>query len=592
MKNIRIIIVILLLVAFALAGLVGRCFYLQYFKTDEFQHQALRAQETIIYDKPYRGNILDCRGRVLAASNRIETLFADRNTIEDIDATAAILAPILGRSADQIATQIRTNTNPGYVKLQVEITAGQRSAFLSLRPRPKGVGIMADYKRHYPAGPLAVHVVGFTDANGIGQLGIEMQYDKKLRGSVGSHVFFLDAARRSVRIKEEKAAVTDGMGLILTLDSTIQEFARAALLKQYHDFQAESAVAIVMEPYTGEVLALVSLPDFEPDKIGTADRNTWRNRALTDPFEPGSIFKPIVATIALDSKAIAKSTVINCENGSYSGKGFGTIGEYNHHRYGMMTVREILVVSSNIGMAKIGQKMGKTMLYNGLRLFGMGQPTGIDLPGEGTGVLWPTKRWTGYSVTRIPYGQEISVTAMQIARAYCMIVNGGHPVRPYLLKSMITPDGNVIECKRPTVPPGFVVQPDIAKWVVEQPLTGVVVDDHGTGHNAALEKWQVFGKTGTANIANVGVKGFSENDYVASFAGGAPSEKPAVVVLVSVRKPNRKLGKGYTGGTVAAPVVREILDKTLTYMEQKGMIEPSKKTIIKKSGTAETTGGF
>jgi cell division protein FtsI/penicillin-binding protein 2 len=229
-------------------------------------------------------------------------------------------------------------------------------------------------------------------------------------------------------------------------------------------------------------------------------------------------------------------------------------------------VREILVKSSNIGMAKIGQKLGKDKLYEGLERFGFGRKTGIDLPGEAEGLLWPADKWTGYSVTRIPFGQEISTTAIQLLTAFCVLANGGHPVRPFVVKAMVDSKGQVTKLKQPPPEVGFVVKPEVAKWIVEDALVGVV--NEGTGRKAKMEKWQLFGKTGTANIAKSDGHGYSEDDYIASFAAGAPAEEPKVVVLVSIRKPNKRLGKGYTGGEVAAPVAAKIIEKTLNYLER------------------------
>ncbi len=361
-------------------------------------------------------------------------------------------------------------------------------------------------------------------------------------------------------------------------------------MKQYEIYQAESAVAIVADPTSGAILALVSLPDFDPAFLAPAlpqgmakptaagvprpqgprlmaDLDSFRNRAITDQFEPGSVFKPFAAAIALDAGAVNTQEKIFCENGNYVGKGFGRIGEYRQG-YGDLTVREILVHSSNIGMAKIGQRLGKDKLYEGLKFFGFGRKTGIDLPGEAEGLLRPTSEWTGYSVTRIPFGQEISVTAIQLVQAFCILANGGHLVRPFLVKAMVPPsagrDGEIVKLKRPPPPIGYVIKPEVARWIVTEALTGVV--NEGTGKKARLKKWQVFGKTGTAQLANDEGGGYAESAYVASFIGGAPAENPAVIVLVSIRRPNVKLGKGYTGGTVVAPVVAAILEKTLNYL--------------------------
>jgi cell division protein FtsI/penicillin-binding protein 2 len=207
--------------------------------------------------------------------------------------------------------------------------------------------------------------------------------------------------------------------------------------------------------------------------------------------------------------------------------------------------------------------MGKEKLYNGLKLFGFGKTTGIDLPGEAEGLLRPTGKWTGYSVTRIPYGHEITVTAIQLIRAFCMLANGGQYVRPYIVSAIIDPEGEIVQLKRPPPQVGYVVSPDVAKWLVNNALVDVV--NEGTGTRAKLEKWQVFGKTGTANIARSDARGFSESDYMSSFVGGAPVEDPKVVVLVSIRKPNRRIA--YTGGTVAAPVAGAIIEKALNYLE-------------------------
>ncbi|KPK42580.1 MAG: hypothetical protein AMJ65_07460, partial [Phycisphaerae bacterium SG8_4] len=314
---------------------------------------------------------------------------------------------------------------------------------------------------------------------------------------------------------------------------------------------------------SGAILAMVSLPDFDPAKVGTTDPDNFRSRTLTDMYEPGSILKPIVTAIALDAGVVNTTEKIFCEHGDYHGEGFGRIGEYKEG-FGDLTVREILINSSNIGMAKIGQRLGKERLYEGLKLFGFGENTGIELPGEIHGWLSTPDEWTGYSVTRIPFGQEISVTAMQLIRAYCILANGGRLVSPFLVRAIVDSNGKITELKRPPPPVGYIVKSEVAKWVVGEAMVGVV--NEGTGKRAQLDDWQVFGKTGTANIANSDSRGYSNRDYVASFISGAPAENPAIVVLVSIRKPNRSLGKGYTGGVVSSPVAREIIRRTLKYL--------------------------
>jgi cell division protein FtsI/penicillin-binding protein 2 len=570
LKSVRIIIFFFVFLIVAFLSLAGRCFYLQFFKSGDYIAACARQQQGRIIQMPQRGVILDCRGRVLAASNRIQTIFAEPRVIKDPKDTSTRLAPILDMGAHEICKLITDSKNPGFAKIRVGADADQCRAAAKIY----GIGVQSDWRRHYPVGSLAAHIVGFTSADNHGLGGIELQYDKELGGSPGQDIFFADAARRPVRLKQQNGVVSDGVGIILTLDATIQQFARAELMKQYRAYQAEAAVAIVADAKTGAILALVSLPDFDPNNIRSADLDHFRNRAITDQFEPGSIIKPIIAAIAVDAGVVGQNEKIYCEEGSYHGKGFGSIGEYGGHRYGSLTVGEILTVSSNIGMAKIGQKLGKSKLYNGMKRFGFGKETGLELPGEADGFLPGLSSWTGYSVTRIPFGQEVSVTAIQLVRAFCILSNGGHSVRPFLVRAMVGNGGEIIELKQPfglaqggpEPSAGFVISEEVAKWIVTDALVGVV--NEGTGKPAKLEKWQVFGKTGTANIANSDRRGYSQTDFIASFIAGAPAEDPKVLVLVSIRKPNIALGKGYTGGKVAAPVAAGILEKTLNYLEK------------------------
>ena len=562
MRSVRITTFLLLLVIAAFLALAGRCFYLQYFKNERYVGVCLKQQEGLVSLKPQRGVILDCRGRVLAASNKIYTVFAEPRTINDPKTTSTDLAPILDMGAHEICKLITEGRNPGFVKIK----AGADPRECSDASRIYGIGVQSDWLRVYPMGHIAAHVVGFTSADNRGLGGIELQYDKELIGSPAQEVFLADVYRRPIRPKEQNGVLSDGVGIILTIDATIQKFARDALVEQYKNYRAESAVAIVVEPKSGAILALVSLPDFDPTDARSTDPNNFLNHAITDEFEPGSIIKPVAAALALDAGVVNKVEKIFCENGSYYGKGFGRIGEYREG-FGDLTVREILVNSSNIGMAKIGQRLGRDKLHEGLTLFGFGKKGGIDLPGEADGLLRPAGEWTGYSVTRIPFGQEISVTAIQLVRAFCILANGGRLVRPYLVKAMVGSDGRIIKVKQPTPPVGYVVRPEVARWIITEAMVGVV--NEGTGKRAKLEKWQVFGKTGTANIARHDQQGYSEDDYIASFVAGAPAEDPAVIVLVAVRRPSKRLGKGYTGGVVASPVAAEIVEKTLTYLEKR-----------------------
>jgi len=568
-KNVRTTIFFSLLLIVAFLALAVRCFYLQFVKGDHYVEACLKQQQGRILQRPQRGVILDRRGRVLAASNRIQTITAEPRIIKDPKSTSTALAAIVDMGAHEICKLILESKNAGYVKIKAGAEANECEA---ARRISNAVGVDSDWQRYYPMGRLAAHAVGFTSLDNRGLAGIELQYDRQLSGSGGENIFFADVRRRPIsEIRNPKSEIRNcinGAGIILTLDATIQQFARDELLRQYKSYEAESASAIVVEPKTGAILALVSLPDFDPRQARSTNPDNFRNRAITDEFEPGSIIKPIVAAIALDAGVVNTNEKIFCENGSYHGKGFGRIGEYRRG-FGDLTLREILVESSNIGMAKIGQRLGKDRLYNGLKHFGFAKKVGLGLPGEADGQLQPVHKWTGYSVTRIPFGQEITVTALQLVRAFCILANGGRAVRPYLVEAIVDANGSIVDAQKPAMEDrvskfSYIIKPEVAKWLVTDALVGVV--NEGTGERAKLEKWQVFGKTGTANIAKSNERGYSDSDYVASFIAGAPAEDPAILVLVSIYKPNKRLGKGYTGGVVAAPVAAEIIEKTLNYL--------------------------
>ena len=558
----------MLIIIAVFLGLLLRCFYLQHFKYNYYYEKSLVYQRLRVFQKPQRGPILDRRGRILAASNKTQTIFADSKIIKNPKIVAGQLAEILDMPGHEICKLIVDSENSRYVKIRTDAEANLCDAVKKIY----GIGVESEWKRECPAGAMAAHVVGFTSSDNRGLEGIERLYDGQLSGLPGKQTFMGDVSRRPIRFDSKEIIREDGFGLILTIDAAIQKFTYDELKKQYLEFEAESAIAIAADPDTGEILSMVSLPEFDPENRRQDDFDSFRNRALTDPFEPGSMIKPIVTAIALDANVIDVNETIFCENGDYggSGSGFGRINEYRDHRFGNLKIREIIIKSSNIGMAKIGQKCGKEILHKGMTLFGFGRKTNIDLPGEDTGLLRPTDKWTGYSVTRIPYGYEVSVTATQMLKAFCILANGGHAISPYIVKAVVDKEGDIKEIKRPTPPIGFIVKPEVAKWIVTNPLVGVVNErkNGGTGYRAKLEKWQVFGKTGTANITLAGRRGYAERANIASFVAGAPAENPRIVVIVSIRRPNSRLGKGDSGGVVAAPVAGRIIEKSLNYLEK------------------------
>ncbi|MBN2593844.1 MAG: penicillin-binding protein 2 [Sedimentisphaerales bacterium] len=566
MRIIRITFVALGLLITALLALGWRCYDLQQLKSHQYADRFASQRLLRTSKYPQRGAILDSRGRVLAASNSSKVIFADSVIITDANDTAKKLASIVNiHTSDIFESIIHADA------LRPRILADANEWQCSQARKIYGIGVESRWVRYYPTGRLMANIIGFVSPPPFsrGLEGIEFQYDDKLSGTPACNVFYKDVHRRPIRPKEINGSPVDGYGLVLTIDATIQKFVRDELVKQYEAYEAESAVAVVAVPQTGEILAMVSLPDFDPADVCRTDPNLFVSGAVIDGFEPGSIIKPVVMAIAMDAGEVRKRETIFCENGTYGGRGsgFGTIHEYRKP-FGDLTPKEILINSSNIGMAKIGQRLGAQKLYDGLRMFGFGKTVDIELPcaSRALGQLREPEFWTGYSITRVPYGQEISVTAMQLIRAYCILGNGGKLVEPYLVKAIVDSDGKTVKINHPTPPVAYVVKPEIAKWIISDAMAAVV--NEGTGKRAKLEKWQVFGKTGTANIYDPAIRTYSDTDYIASFICGAPAENPEIIVLVSIRKPNKKLGNGYTGGVVASPVAAKIIEKTLTYLEK------------------------
>jgi len=581
--RLRFIFVLFLLVLLAFGGLIARCVFLQVICYSDYEKKCLHQQRKLTSRMAARGVILDSRGRVLAASNQVPYIFADPRNITDPKATANELSKILDRGAHVFCKQIMESKQPRFLKIWPNATPeecqGIRQAIEAKRLPRNGIGIQYDWQRYYPVENLASHVVGFISSDSQGLGGIEYQYNADLQGEASRFQFLMDIKRRPVRLlaqaQGEVSIGSSGQGVILTLDTTIQQFAREDLLDRMTEFEAEAGIAIVAEPDTGAILAMVSLPDFDPARAGKVPQDYLRNRAISDMYEPGSIMKPIVAAIALDKGIINKTQEFDCEQGMYRGKGFGKIGEYGDHEFGNLNVKEILINSSNIGMAKIGQKMGAKALCDGLQLFGFGAKTGLFLPGEASGLMIPADQLKLHSLVRVPFGHAISVTGIQMVRAFCVLANGGKLVRPHLVKSFVDKDGKPVvrdSAYEVAGQVGVIIDPDLAHWMVNDALAAVVDNPTGTGRRAKLDRWRVFGKTGSAQVPKKDSRGYEEGSYIASFIAGAPAEDPALVVLVSIRKPNRRLGKGYTGGVVSSPVVGRILKRSLEYLVARGKI--------------------
>lgn len=565
------------LVALALAfsaaflGLVGRLVYIQVTSAETLSRLADRQHARRHDLAPCRGAIVDTRGRPMASTVESYSLFADPRLIYDesyaswrVDDPAAGASPaavLIGRAAkidpETIERTITAHADRHFVWLKRRIDRAQRDAIAA--HRIPGIGFHTESRRHYPVGSLAAHVLGAVGSESQGVAGVEYLLDGRLRGSQGRRVVQVDGRRRPVWTRPaDFAPAADGQLLVMTIDLTVQMFAEEALSEACTEFSAKGGSAVVMDPMTGEVLAMANWPRVEPGNYLEVDPYARRNRVLTDPYEPGSTFKCFIAAAALDAGTVRAGETIFCHNGVYR---IGRRTLRDVHGYGELPFEDVVIKSSNIGMGIIGTRMGRDALHEAMRRFGFGRKTGVLLPGEHPGVVYPLSRWSTLSVTSVPMGYEVMVTPLQVVTAFSAIANGGVLLAPRVISRAYYPDGTVAADLSEPIVVRRVLRRQTADFMRTRVLRGVV--ERGTGRRAAIEGYRVFGKTGTAKKPDP-AGGYSDTLYMSSFIGAAPLEEPRVVVMVVIDEPDRS--KAYYGGTVAAPAVRRILESTLAYL--------------------------
>jgi cell division protein FtsI (penicillin-binding protein 3) len=498
-----------------------------------------------------RGTILDRRGHAMAVSIDVTSIAVRPAQVKDPDAAAKELARILKRKPQEIRERL-TARKP-FVWIKRQATPKETEAVRGLRIA--GVDFVSESSRFYPNRALAAHVLGFTGLDGKGLEGVEFFYDKQLRGADTSIKVLRDAHGNDFQSESAGDEDASGKNLMLTLDQSIQFTAETALAEAVEKSRAKSGMAIVMAPRTGEILALALAPTFNPNAFDDAKKPLWRNRAITDPFEPGSTLKVFSAAAALEFANLSPKTTFNCENGSYR-VGKNTV--HDVHRYGLLTLQDIIKYSSNIGAVKISEKVGPEKLHHTLRLFGFGQKTGIDSPAETTGLLMHHKHWTGIDTAAISFGHGISVSAVQLITAFSAIANDGVLMRPRIVQAITDQQGQILQ-QFPAEEVRRVVSPQTAAALRD--ILQTVMLPGGTGVNGALEGYSVCGKTGTAR--KIDENGVYTNDrHVASFIGFAPAENPQITVLVVIDEPKAQI----YGGAVAAPVFKKIAQATLNYL--------------------------
>jgi len=505
------------------------------------------------------GEILDRNGHVLAMTITCDSLYAVPDQIDDSWDFAWQVSSILNLNTDELYQRLTTNRNKQFVWIKRRIDDSQVQQIRSLGLTKNTWGLRREYQRKYPQGSFASHLLGIRDIDNVGKGGLEQSLNTLIRGKHGDRVMTRDARGIIMEVAAERSrAPVHGQTVVSTIDLLTQIETERQLDVLMEEWKPLGACAIVMAPRSGEVLAMASRPGFDPNSLVEVPEAAWKNLAVSAVFEPGSTFKPFIVGWALQQEVLQRDEMIGCSFGAYK---MGPRVLHDHHSYGDLSVEDVLVKSSNIGMAKIGERLGLESLYEATRSFGFGRRTGIELPGELSGLLHPFSQWNVYSLGSIPMGQELAVTPLQLITAHAALANGGRLVRPRLLKSAagdeaMTEQNIAVAVVAPGVDVGAqLLDYDIAEWLVQHPMKQVV--ERGTGKSARIPGLSIFGKTGTAQKLDPETGLYSDKSWVVSFVCGAPAEDPAVIVLLMVDAPTAP-GIHY-GGTVAAPPAAKIL---------------------------------
>jgi cell division protein FtsI/penicillin-binding protein 2 len=585
------------LLCLAFAGLGARLVELQILRHDELAAKAQQNTQREFWRAPRRGDILDTHGNLLATSIFVKTVCADPVLIGNQQAAVARqLAPLLQMSESDLYQRLlprlgknqkgETITNR-YVVLQhkvldetwqkIQLTMSkmsfgvdegklpksQRAFYRDLRQHAVFTEPVDDQLRLYPNGSLAAHVLGFvgteTGTNRVvqtvGRDGVELVLNSTLSGVAGWRVTKTDRQRRElVALRDEDVQARDGLNVVLTIDAAIQHIVETEVADAMQKHTPISITAIVTRPRTGEILAMVSLPNYDPNNPGASPTEARRNRVISDLMEPGSTFKIVVVSGALNEGAVRLTDTFDCEQGHFA---FAGRVLHDHEAYGVLTAEGIITKSSNIGAAKIGIRLGEDRLYDYVRDFGFGQRTGISLPGEARGIVYPVKDWSKVSIAQIPMGHGIAVTRLQMAMAMSALANDGKLMRPMLVSRLEDRNGNVVQQYAPQCV-RQIVSESTDKLMVEALKTVVTPD--GTAPGAAMKDYTGAGKTGTAQKVENGT--YAEHKFYSSFVGFFPADNPELCISVVMDEPK----EGYYGGQVCGPVFKDIAERCASYL--------------------------
>ncbi len=550
-KRIRVFGVLFIL-AFCVISV--RAYQLQVVEAPELRARADQQRNHVIKLAPRRGSIVDRHGNPLAVSLQVDSLYADPVLIRDPLATAERLAPILNIPQSQLLSSLTAN-NRRFVWLQRMMDPDVAAEIRQLKL--PGLSFVNERKRYYPQSAIGAHVVGFTGLDPRGLEGIELEYDRLLQGEPELLVSIKDARGRGLATAE--TAVQEGAtghNLQLTLDRSLQYLAERELVRVVTETDAVGGTLVMLEPASGRILAMASWPDFNPNLAGRYAADERRNRAVCDIYEPGSTFKPFLLAAVLEEGLMTPEQTIYCEQGRYS---VGGSVVRDHKKFGNLSLEEVLKFSSNIGFVKIGKELERDRYYRYLQAFGFGSRTGIDFPGEVSGLIRPPSRWFEIDLAAMSFGQGLSVTPIQMVTAMAAIANGGLLMEPYLVEAVTDAHHRVVRRRLPEVRRRVISEKTAAQV---RDMMVAVTESGGTGVRAAVAGFQVAGKTGTAQKVDPVTGGYSIDKRIASFIGFVPAENPAVVIAVTVDEPQ---GDVY-GGQVAAPVFARVASQTLNHL--------------------------
>ncbi len=539
-----------LVLGIVLAGfglLAARAVYLQVLNSDFLQSEGNARHSRVVKDNSHRGMVLDRHGAPLAVSTPVDSVWAHPETLASEKQNWWKLAQLLGTTSADIGQQIKRHEGREFMYLKRHVTPDVAARVTALQV--PGVALLREYRRYYPLGPVAGHIVGFTNIDDHGQEGIELAYDKWLRAVPGTKRIVKDPQGSAMELVESLTLPAPGKDLVLSIDRRIQYLAYRELKTAVTTTHARAGSAIVLDAHTGEVLALVNEPDFNPNNRENLKSQVFRNRAVTDLYEPGSTLKPFTVAVALESGQFTPNTPINTAPGTIR------VGDRlikDTHNYGMLTVARVIEKSSNVGATRIALALNKQSMWSVLRGAGFGEETGSGLPGEVTGLLHAASRWVPVEQAAISYGYGISVTPLQLARAYAAIANNGVALPLTLIKRD--------ETRNESVEGREVMTPRVAREL--HAMLELAAGAEGTGAKAQVANYRIAGKTGT--VRKLTPTGYSEDQYVSWFAGFAPASDPRLVMIVIVDDPR---GGSYFGGDVAAPVFGRVMSGALRLLD-------------------------